>query len=178
MNYYFLGAAEGYDWIWSKEVELGRYALDYEAKPMKDTWKIPNLEYVEGKGKKKFDVCSACAPLYFFSKKTLYVIGDILIKYGEILPVNSPKDNFVAFHCTNVIDALDKGLSAITWRDGRISLINKFVLRGDVIKDNEIFRIPESSAMYTFFSENIKNRIEDAKLVGFSFDSYQTIEVV
>jgi hypothetical protein len=181
MKYYLLRSQPNFDWIWSNERELIAETISYKAQPILDKWVVPNLNYVKNRGKKDFDVSIACAPLYFFSEKVIDVAEKMLLEEGEILKVESPKNNFVAFHCTTLCDALDINLSDIKWLDKEknwIGNINKFVIKSEKINGKNIFRIPNQSYMHTFFSENFKKLVDQNNLKGFNFDSWEKIEII
>ncbi len=173
MNYYTLKAAEGFDWIWSEEIELRRFAMDYEGLPIKNDWTDIEIDFVD-KGRRDFDICVATSPMFIFSKKAADLLHDVLIEYGEILNVKSPNDDYVAYHCTNLIsDALDLENTQIKWLDkekGWISRIEKYSFNEEKLKDNLIFRVSGKYTYDTFFSEEIKLMIERSELNAFVFE--------
>jgi hypothetical protein len=181
MRYYLLGSAENYNEIRFKKVEdLQRYIGLGSA--IGDKWEAPNLEYIYGVNSsrdKNFDVSQVCNPLITFSRKAVEILGKELVRYGELLEINSPK-GFVFFHCTNIIDALDEDKSEVVWLNedkGWISRINKFSLNEGKIRKALIFRLPNANYRYTFFSENFRNLYEENNLKGVDFDRFEKIEV-
>lgn len=174
MKYFILKSAEGFDWIWSDEVELRGYSMDYEGLSIKKDWKELKIDYVD-KGRRDFDICVATSPLFIFSKKAADLLHDILIEYGEFLHVNSPNDSYIAYHCTNVIpEALDMENTQIKWLDkekGWISSILKYSFSQEKINDNLIFRIDSKYSYDTFFSEDFKLIIEKNNLKAFVFEA-------
>ncbi|OWW23231.1 hypothetical protein B4Q04_21710 [Zobellia sp. OII3] len=172
MNYYRIKTIEGYDWIWSKDIELRRYALDFEGKPMHEKWQEVKVDFVD-KGKRDFDICVATSPLFIFSKKAVNLLENILLKYGELLPLKSPDDNYVAYHCTNIIEnSIDLEKSEIDWLDekeGWINNVTKIVFKKELISENIIFRIPSTYSDDTFFGEEFKQIVVDNNLKGFGF---------
>ncbi|MCD8401329.1 hypothetical protein G1K75_12790 [Tenacibaculum finnmarkense] len=172
MKYYILETDEGFDWIWSKEIELRRFSMDFEGLPMNTDWKEIEVDYVD-KGNRDFDICVATSPLYILSKKSANLLENILIEYGELLPMKSPNNNYVGFHCTNIIsNALIIKDCEIDWLDkdeGWINGIKEYAFDNEKIKNSLIFRVPSKYSYETFFSEKLKLIIEENKLKGFVF---------
>ena len=181
MKYYELKAAEGYDWIWSNEVKLRGYTMDFEGKPILDEWKKIEIDYVD-KGMRDFDICVATSPLYILSKKAYSLLQNILIQYGEFLPFKSPNDNYVGYHCTNIIEnALNVKNSEFDWLDkdeGWINGILKYSFFKENIDNQLIFRLPSKYSYITFFNEEFKQIIEKHSLKAFEFSELKKVELI
>ena len=181
MKYYILKAAEGYDWIWSNEIELRRYAMDFEGKPILNEWKKIEIDYVD-QGMRDFDICVATSPLYIMSKKAYNLLQHTLIKYGEFLPFKSPNDNYIGFHCTNIIqNLLDVKNTEFDWLDkeqGWLNGISKYSFIKEHLKNELIFRLPSTYGHITYLSEDLKEIIEKNSLKAFEFSEIKNIEFV
>ncbi|MGH9940174.1 MAG: imm11 family protein [Blastocatellia bacterium] len=52
--------------------------------------------------------------------------------------------------------------------------MTKYVLYGDKLADQIIFKIPEVALLSVFVTDRFKNRVEEAGLTGFCFTEIQT----
>lgn len=179
MSYYLIGSEEGFNELRFPQVGDWQKYIGVETQISKD-WKPVRLEYIYGEKSRKskqFDISQSCSPLFTISERGLKVLETTLVKYGEILDIESPK-GFYFFHCTNIIDALIEDESEIVWLDkkqGWISSINKFVLDSTKIEGQSIFRLPNANCRYTFFGDEFKNMIIENHLKGIHFERYETV---
>lgn len=179
MKYYLIGSLGKYNAIRFKDVSDWQKNMGYNPK-IKQNWESPHMEYIYSvKSKKKFDISTACIPLYTMSSHAIDCLYELISKYGEILPIADPS-GFSFFYCTNIIDALIEEESSLNYLDkekGWISSINHFTLSKEAIKGQDIFRIPQANYRYTFFSENFKELVEKFSLKGIHFDRIEQVSV-
>ena len=181
MNFYLLKSEDHLNEIRFPDVNAFQQWIDHGTS-IAHLWKPVALEYIYGaqsKRDKHFDLSQCCDPLFTVSDKALGVLGDILRKNGDILEIASPK-GFRFFHCTNVVDALREEESNVTWLDrekGWIGGIDKFVLDKEVVKGQEIFRLPQAGFRYTFFGEEFRRLVISNNLRGVRFDRFETVAV-
>jgi len=182
MGLYLLGSEENYNEIRFVNVEDHQNVSQCQVSLI-DVIKYP-LEYVYGlksKNDKNFDLSQVCNPLYTVSKRALIHLENILLQHGELLPLKEPFEDFMFFHCTNIIDALIEDKSDISWLDkekGWIGGINKFVLDKSKIGENQILRLPNANCRYTLFGEEFKEIVIKNKLVGINFNRWEKIEMI
>lgn len=179
MKYYLIGSLSEYNAIRFKDVSDWQKNMGYNPK-IKQIWESPSLEYIYSvKSKKKFDISTACTPLYTMSSYAIDCLYELLSKYGEILPIADPS-GFSFFYCTNIINALIEEESSLNYLDkekGWICSINHFTLSKEVIKEQDIFRIPQANYQYTFFSEKFKELVDKFSLKGIHFDRIEQVTV-
>lgn len=179
MKYYLIGSADGYNELRFKNVSDWQKHLGYNPN-IQDNWESPNLEYIYSKGNmKRFDISTACSPLYTMSRYAIDCLSELINKHGILLPIESPGD-FYFFYCTNIIDALIPEESSMVYLDkdkGWISYINHFTLSKDAIYGQDIFRIPQANYRYTFFSERFKKAVEEFSLNGIHFDRIEQVVI-
>ena len=172
MKYYTIQAAEGFDWIWSKDLELRSYALGFKGKPMSKNWKVTTVDFVD-EGNRDFDICVATSPLYIFTKRAVKILEKQLLKHGELLALDSPNDKYIAYHCTNVIkNIFDSEKSEINWLDkeeGWINEVEKFTLRREYLSNSSIFRIESKYSNHTFFNDDFRKIVKENNLKAFEF---------
>jgi len=182
-KYYLIGSKEGYNEIRFANVDDWQTVMGYSAKSIRQKYIPFPLERIYGENSKRktFDISQTCDPFFTISKKALTFLERFLLQYGEILPIDAPYSDFVFFHCTNVIDALDIDKSGINWSDkekGWIHNINPFVLNKNRTLDNQIFRLPNADFKYTFFGDEFKELVEKNKLKGIHFNRWEKIELI
>ena len=69
-------------------------------------------------------------------------IGPLLEPHGELLPLSCPDAELWMYNPLRVLDALDEGASsAVRFSNGRIMRINRYVLRREVIRNAQIFKL-------------------------------------
>lgn len=176
MRYYLIGSAERYNGLRFQDVSEWQNYMDYNPMIERD-WISPKLEYIYKTKRKKFDISTACNPLYTMSQHAIDCLYSMINKYGVILPIASPQ-GYSFFYCTNIIDALFIEESDINYLDKRknwISSIDNFTLLKDAIQGQDIFRISEAGYRYTFFSENFKDLVNKFHLKGIHFDRLEQI---
>ncbi len=93
------------------------------------------------------------------------------LPYGELLPVKITDDGSTAywFHCTTLIDALDKMNSVGSLDDdGKMRNPELAIFFPEKLRDAVIFQLPESPA-HIYCTDPFKNQIEASGLTGLSF---------
>jgi hypothetical protein len=104
-------------------------------------------------------------------KNAMSGVGDVLQRYGELLPikVKGEADSAFWFHCTNVLEALDEVSSKIRrFDDGRIMMVDEYAFHADRIANNEIFYV-QGTRLGPFCTESLKQKIEAQNLTGLEF---------
>jgi hypothetical protein len=91
--------------------------------------------------------------------------------YGEVLPVLFDEAPFAIFNVTNVIDALDEPASEVAYfkSSGRVMVIDNFVFKPEVVKDQWIFKIPQRPGAHNFVTDRFVQVVRDTGLRGFVF---------
>jgi hypothetical protein len=98
-------------------------------------------------------------------------LGDILLRNGEVLPLETDDDIELFILNVQVIDALDEAKSTI-WRfpsSNRIMRITKTVFIPSVVRDVDMFRLPHRASA-TYVSERFVERVHSAGLCGLTFN--------
>lgn len=180
-NFFLLGSEDNYNAIGFPDVGDWQKWMGHGTS-IADIWYPANLKFVfspRNRRYKQFDLSGYSEPLFAVSEKALDVLGDILRRNGDILPIASP-DGFCFFHCTNVVDALVEEESDIAWLDEDLkwlASINKFVLDKEKLKNQDIIRLPNGRFRYTLFGEGFKKLVIDNNLKGIHFNRYEPVVV-
>jgi hypothetical protein len=146
------------------------------AKPFGSTWR--SVEFSHDKpgqeGYKPNAINSDFFNMGFelgMSPATAERTSEWFLPYGELLPVKITDDGSTAywFHCTTLVDALDKMNSIGSLDDdGKMRNPELAIFFPDKLRDAVIFQLPESSGRI-YCTDQFKNQIEASGLTGLSF---------
>lgn len=118
----------------------------------------------------QFDFSGSLKPFLIFSESAFDALNDILAPRGNILPVitDSKKKNYVGYYPTNVLSGCFDMETSVYKKYPLGLKIDKPVLIAANISDDYIFTIEEDISRI-FVTENFKQRVEEAGLLGFDF---------
>jgi hypothetical protein len=146
------------------------------AKKFGSDWRIPNFAEADSDDEgynpdsNRCDFVSVNGEIGL-RKNAISGVGDVLQRYGELLPIKvmGEADSAFWFHCTNVLEALDEITSKIRrFDDGRIMMVDEYAFHADRIANNEIFYV-QGTRQGPFVTESFKQKIEAEKLTGLEF---------
>jgi hypothetical protein len=110
-----------------------------------------------------------------FSARAVEEIGDLLIPFGELLPLVVNDERYFAFNATCIADALDEGESDVKrFASGGIMMVTRYGFRSDVVAELTVFKIPQLLRAYTFVTDRFVARVTQTDLSGFGFDKVWT----
>jgi hypothetical protein len=165
---------EGFEWINACAESDYEIFLSFDGSSRASTWKPVKVRRVradERQAAKASDFPWLGAHALVMRRQVIDTIGDLLSKYGEILPL-STEDGTELFvlNVTNVLDALDEKRSELTrFRESnRIMRIKKPVFKPAMIANAEIFRLPYRASP-TYVSQIFVDRVNGVGLEGLEF---------
>ena len=98
------------------------------------------------------------------------MLGPFLRDYGELLPLDCPDAEIVAFNPTIILDALDEKASEIKrLASGRPFHIKRHSFRPEIVAEADIFKISNIDGSQIFFSERAVSIWESTKVTGVEF---------
>lgn len=105
------------------------------------------------------------------SRRAANRLGDLLLRYGELLPVNCDEGEYVVYHCMNQLDdALDADRSdGSRSRDGRLLSLKRAAFRPTVVRQQDIFTIPSPNPYTIFVSDALTEFANRSELQGLRF---------
>lgn len=108
----------------------------------------------------------------FLRPRVVDVLGPMLLKYGEILPVeDAGGEELYMYHAFHFLDALDMEKSEITcFATGRIMRITRHAFHPDVVEGVDVFRIPQMRSSPIFVSDRFADRVRSSGLTGTGFE--------
>jgi hypothetical protein len=105
-----------------------------------------------------------------FRARVVDALGPMLRQYGELLPLACSEADLVVYNATRVIAALDEEASSILrFSGGRIMMIQRYVFRGDLVGDTDVFKLPNLRVSPTFVSRHFVDHWRAAGLDGLDF---------
>jgi hypothetical protein len=141
---------------------------------MPHTWQPIKMEIIHEDEGRKFSESDApwLGPhALIFRKEAVQIMGQLLNEYGELLPLQCDEAELSIFNVTQILNALDETASSIArFSTGRIMTIERYVFHPDIIRDIQIFKIPNLRASPTFVSEDFVQLWKSAGLRGLGFN--------
>jgi hypothetical protein len=138
------------------------------------TWKPLSMELIRNdEGKRLVESDSPWLGSYtlLLRPKAIAALHEMLLQYGELLPMHCAGAEIWLYNVTNVIDALDEAASTIDrFPDGRIILVKRPVLRKEVVGNDDIFKVSRRRADSICFSQRFVDLWRSAGLTGIEFD--------
>ena len=166
-----------YEWCHPVEDEdFERIIVEINGKPRQATWKPLVMELIreDEHGDKRI---ASDAPFhghhaFIFKPRAVAALGPLLRANGELLPVQCEGENLLIYNPTQVLDALDEEASELVRfpSTGRIAMIKRYAFRPDVIRDVDIFKIPNVRNSAMFVGQRFVDMWKSAGLVGLEFN--------
>lgn len=106
-----------------------------------------------------------------FSKRAVDCLKPLLAECGELLRLECEEGELMAYNVLKLSDALDEQASRIKrFADGRIMIVEHYVLRVDRIPAYPIFKLNGLKRSDVFVREPFVQRTRECQLKGFRFD--------
>jgi hypothetical protein len=139
----------------------------WQAKSLKSTWQIPEVE-----GNVRLFNDYPCINLSHpaFSQRAVDLLGDVLKKDGELLPVRHELGIYYFFNCTrlaNVVDLSKSATNAGLADIGNLVFIDETLI-AERLTDSEVFR-ERSLPSIVLCTQRFVDRVNSAGLQGFIF---------
>lgn len=148
--------------------------IEFDGTPRATTWKPVEMEllrHLGGKSLRPADMPWIGAEALMLTERAAEVVGDLLLKWGELLPLICGQQSMYVFNPLHVIDALDEDASRIARSPrGRIIKIEQYAFRPEVLDAVPIFKLPQfprGCPIYT--TRELVDVIASAGLTGTSF---------
>ena len=154
--------------IWEMEVtEL----QTFDGRSKIDSWKTMKAERIQStKSRPLPNATHFYVLIPAFDKKALEALRDLMEGAVEILPIEFEGTLWHGIYVTKVLDAIDheKAIAKIL-STGRILRFEKYAFMAETVQGNHIFKIADTPLFCEFVTEEFKNLVEGASLVGFDF---------
>jgi len=108
--------------------------------------------------------------IHVISERSRALLANLLDFSCDLLPVSLNGERYYLNHVLDVLDALDVQRSEIErFASGNIKCINRYVLKGSVIGNRDIFRLIGIRWQLVFVSGRFMEAVKTAGLSGFVF---------
>jgi len=105
-----------------------------------------------------------------FGPRVVERLGELLVGYGELLPLHCDDRELVIFNVTKVVDGLDESASQIVrFASGRIMDIERYAFLPNVVRGIEVFKLPGIRASPTFVGQEFVKAWKSVGLRGLDF---------
>jgi hypothetical protein len=175
INIYKTDHREGDEWL--QPVDSNDYDfLTVEGRPLAGRWKAIRMRRFRTKGGRlrrpcDFPYCAGGALAMTSTAKM--IIGSVLQRYGEFLPLSCQDGSFWAFHVTHFVDALDENASDVERASGhpdRIIGIKRHAFRPERLTADWMFKLPQFRGRGpTYVTDPFVNMIRTSGLTGLEF---------
>jgi len=163
-HYEVLALADEKDW---------NKVLERLGEPMCPMWsplKVEILRDDEHKDRLPSDFPSLGGVLPVFSRRAVEALKDVLTANGEILPLDCPEGDYLAYNTRKIVDALDEGRSALKrFKDGGVMHVVHYEFHPSRLDEVSIFKIPQTVRSRTYVTDEFVRRVREAGLAGFNF---------
>jgi len=165
---------EGYEWIVPVNQDHFEFLRTLSGTRLKDRWKPLPMRLItddEGESFKESDFPFLGTHVLVMSDRASQVVGPLVEKDAELLPVACEGRNLWLLNVCTIIDALDIERSEIVrfQSDGAIMCIDKHVFHPNRLQGIDIFKLENMRRGSTYLSERVVRAIEAAPLVGYAF---------
>ncbi len=134
--------------------DFERINIEVNGTPRQPSWEPVPVHLVhidQGRELVESDSPWLGAHALIFRAAAMDSMGSALREYGELLPLSCSEASLWIYNPTRVVDALDESASSVLrFNDGRVMLIQRHVFRADLLRGNDIFKIPNLRVSPTF----------------------------
>jgi hypothetical protein len=171
--------SEDGDYEWCNPVQsedFERIVVEINGEPRQADWKplVMQIHREDERGRKRIvsDAPFHGHHAFIFKPRAVAALGPLLRANGELLPVQCEGEDLMIYNPTRVLDALDEDASELVRfkSSGSVALIKRYAFRPDVIKDVDIFKIPNVRNSPTFVGQRFIDIWKSAGLVGLDFN--------
>lgn len=104
-----------------------------------------------------------------FSRRAKELLTDLLVPFGEFLPLLTDTGEYYAFNVINRIDVLNEKKSELErFPDGRVMRVVKYEFYPEKIQDQLIFQIPQETTRIYVTDKFVEN-VKEYNLTGFEY---------
>lgn len=160
-----------------KQADFEMINMKVNGTPRQSSWKPITMRLIrEDQGKRLVtsDAPWLGAHALIFRPNVVEALGPMLQRGGELLPL-ACTEVLIMYNPTHLVDALDEAASSVLrFSSGRIMMIQRHVFRADVIREFDVFKIPNLRVSPTFLSHRFVDRWKATGLKGLEFKQVWT----
>lgn len=173
MRVYEVDGVDGYEWVVPVNPADHDIFLEFDGSPRLSTWRPLPMKLVKVVDDGRTHLKDADLPwlghhALVLRRSALEAIGDLLSKWGELLPLACDETELWVFHATCMLDALDTERSDIVLIPGfdDILKIKTHVFRPDRLQSGMIFKLSQDPRGSIFFRDDAADAVAAEGLTG------------
>jgi len=98
-------------------------------------------------------------------------LGPLLDRHGELLPLDCEGAELSIYNVMRIVNALDESASSVVrLKSGRITMVERYVFRPELLDGVDIFKIPNLRVSGTFVSRTFVDAWQSSGFVGLRFE--------
>ena len=169
MKVYEPGVRPGYEWVLPVRDDDHEYLWSLDGTSRRGTWQpIPvSLLTVseDGSPRAAADLPWLGAHVLVLRPAAVAVLGPLLERHGELLPLSCQDADLWLFNTTTVVDALDEDRSElVAFDDGTILAVERYEFRQAAVAP--VFKVPQLLRGPLFVSDEFASLLRESGLTG------------
>jgi len=184
LNIYSAVGSDGYEICQAIDSESGgpnaqRLRREIDGEPKLPSWKPVAVKIFRDDGAGRYNLRYSDSPWggtseLIFRETVLEKLGELLLEYGELLPLECEEAKLWVYNPTRILDvneALDMEASEIVYlEDGEtMGVVSWAVFRAEAVSDVDIFKLSVERRGPTYFSQRFVDLWEMSGLQGLDF---------
>ncbi len=174
MKIYKLGSAEAFRFYLPQRESDYRLFTCLPPPPCKEDWTPVEMVRVDRDGGRKLqpsDFPGWAGGDLMLNERAASALSDVLLPFGELLPLTTDDSSALFVFNAKRIDALDEEKSKLLRLPdrGQVILVSEAVFKEELLAGVEAFRLPHSGTPI-YVSQHFVARVREEKLVGLDFE--------
>ncbi len=145
----------------------------FDGSPMAHVWESVRMFWETEDGSRPRSDFARAGGAPAFNGRSLDALSDLLEGRGELLPldVEDADEEYYAFNCTRLSDALDEQRSEFAYfPDGGILDIDRYQFLSQQLAAETIFKLAAVRRVYHYVTDTFRQRVEQTGLTGFRWE--------
>lgn len=142
--------------------------------PCGPAWKIISMKLVNADDSEALEFSDSPwlgSHALIFRKGAVDRLGELIQENGELLPLQCEHMDLVIWNPRHRINALDETSSSLSrFSDGRIMMVKRYKFHQTLVKDVDVFKLPNLRVSPTFLSHRFVQAWRDCGLKGLDFE--------
>lgn len=183
LNIYSAVGSDGYEICQAIDSESGgpnaqRLRREIDGEPKLPSWKPVAVKIFRDDGAGRYNLRYSDSPwggtsILTFRESVLEKLGELLLEYGELLPLECEEAKLWVYNPTRILDvneALDMEASEINYfEDGKFMSFDRTVFRSEAVSGVDIFKLSIEKRGDVYFSQRFVDLWEMSGLQGLKF---------
>lgn len=175
LSIYRPSVPEGFEWVVPKDHADFETFRQFDGTRRKQSWHPVAVELLhvddDGVRRQPADLPWLGDHVLVLTGRAVGVLGELLLPFGELLPLACADSELFVYNPLRIVDALDGERSTVVrFSSGRVMDIRQYVLRSESIRGVHVFKIPEMTRGPLLVSSAVVEAVKNADLRGTEFE--------